>query len=90
MLAAVGWLLNQPKLYQTALDLLESKSLPDGGFPAEKAYYQATSRIIGSGRSLVNWGGVSCRHLNEWVTVDALAVLKSHKAATSSPMAHIF
>ena len=60
-----------------ALDLLESKRMPDGGFPAEKAYYRATKGMIGSGRSLVNWGGVSSRHLNEWVTVDALAVLRA-------------
>jgi hypothetical protein len=60
-----------------ALDLLESKRLPDGGFPAEQAYYQATRRMTRSGRSLVNWGGVSSRHFNEWVTVDTLAVLRS-------------
>ena len=60
-----------------ALDLLESKRMPDGGFPAEQAYYQTTTRVIGSRRSLVNWGGVSSRHLNEWVTVDALAVLRA-------------
>jgi hypothetical protein len=60
-----------------ALDLLESKRLPDGGFPAEHAYYQATTKIVRSGRSLVKWGGVSRRHLNEWVTVEALTVLKA-------------
>lgn len=60
-----------------ALDLLESKRLPDGGFPAEQAYYHIATRVTRSGRSLVNWGGVSIRHLNEWVTVDALAVLKA-------------
>jgi len=60
-----------------ALDLLESKRLSDGGFPAEKAYYHAMAKSTRSGRSLVSWGGVSGRHLNEWVTVDALAVLKA-------------
>jgi hypothetical protein len=66
-----------------ALDLLESKRLPDGGFPAEKAHYRATAKWClaaarwSSGRSLVNWGGVSSRRLNEWVTADALAVLKA-------------
>jgi hypothetical protein len=64
-----------------ALDLLESKRLPDGGFPAEQVYYHVTSKIVRIGRSLVNWGGVSCRHLNEWVTADALAVLRSYKTA---------
>ena len=60
-----------------ALELLESKRMPGGGFPAEKAYYRATKRMVGSGRSLVNWGGISSRHLNEWVTVDSLAVLRA-------------
>ncbi|HTY63929.1 MAG TPA: hypothetical protein VMG30_16905 [Acidobacteriota bacterium] len=65
-----------------ALDLLESKRLPDGGFPSEQAYSQATTKMIGSRRSLVSWGGVSSRHYNEWVTAEALAVLKAaHRLA---------
>ena len=60
-----------------ALDLLESKRLPDGGFPSEQVYYQATKKMIQSRRSLISWGGVSCRHYNEWVTADALAVLQA-------------
>ncbi len=60
-----------------ALDLLKSKRLPDGGFPAEMAYYQVARKVERAGRSLVNWGGTSSRHLNEWVTADALAVLKA-------------
>jgi ADP-ribose pyrophosphatase YjhB (NUDIX family) len=60
-----------------ALDLLESKRLPGGGYPAEKAYYRATTKMVPSGRSLVNWGGVSGRRLNEWVTAEALAVMKA-------------
>ncbi|MFX0050399.1 MAG: hypothetical protein ACFFAJ_03130 [Candidatus Hodarchaeota archaeon] len=60
---------------QDALDLLESKKLSDGGFPAEKKYYQVTNKMKG-GRSLVNWGGTSKRKMNEFVTVDALWVLK--------------
>ena len=35
-----------------ALDLLESKQMPDGGFPAEKAYYRATKEMVGK-RTLV-------------------------------------
>ncbi|TES92419.1 MAG: hypothetical protein E3J88_01085 [Anaerolineales bacterium] len=58
-----------------ALDLLESKQLPDGGFPAGKKYYQVTDKRV-SGRSLVDWGGTSKKHMNEWVTVDAIYVLK--------------
>jgi hypothetical protein len=59
---------------QEALDLLESKRLPDGGWPAEQKYY--SGRSSGSGRSLVDWGGVSKKHMNPFVTADALYVLK--------------
>jgi hypothetical protein len=59
-----------------ALDLLESKRLPAGGYPAEKKYYRASPKAR-SGRSLVNWGGASKNHMNEFVSVDALYVLKS-------------
>lgn len=58
-----------------ALDLLESKRLPDGGFPAEKKYYRVTHRDI-SGRSRFDWGGTSKKKSNPWVTADALFVLK--------------
>jgi hypothetical protein len=58
-----------------ALDLLESKRLPDGGFPAERAYYRVSDKPA-SGRSMASWGGVSKRRMNEWVTVDALFVLR--------------
>jgi hypothetical protein len=57
-----------------ALDLLESKRLPDGGFPAEARYYAGPN--ASSGRSLVDWGGVNKRSMNPFVTVDALYVLK--------------
>jgi len=61
---------------QEALDLLESKQLPDGGWPAEKKYYRVTDKK-GLGRSLVNWGGTSKLRMNEWVTADVLYVLKA-------------
>ena len=57
-----------------ALDLLESKCLPGGGFAAEKRYYKVTQKAI-SGVSLVNWGPVSKKKMNEFVTVRALTVL---------------
>ena len=58
-----------------ALDLLESKRLPDGGWPAEGRYYgNATTPAK---RTLVHWGGVDRRRINEWVTLDALAVLRA-------------
>ncbi len=63
------------KRCKDALDLLESKRLPDGGFPAEKKYYRLADQRV-SGRSLVDWGGQSKRRMNEFVTADALFVLK--------------
>jgi hypothetical protein len=59
-----------------ALDLLESKRLPDGGWPAEKRYYRVTGKRT-TGLSRVDWGGTSKRHMNEWVTADALIVLQA-------------
>ena len=61
---------------QDALDLLESKRLPDGGWPAEGRYYKLSARPS-SGTELVDWGGASKRRTNEWVTVDALRVLQA-------------
>ncbi len=60
-----------------ALDLLESKRLPDGGFPTEKRYYRPIGQKRVSGQELVSWGGVSMKAHNEWVTADALYVLKA-------------
>ncbi len=57
-----------------ALDLLESKRLPDGGFPAEARHYKV-SRKVELGADAVNWGGTSKRVANPWVTADALGVL---------------
>lgn len=59
---------------QEALNLLESKRLPDGSFPAEKRYYTVTERST-SNRSLVNWGVTSLKEPNEWITVETLGVL---------------
>jgi len=58
-----------------ALDLLASRRLPDGGFPAEKKYYNVTKETS-NGRSLVDWGGTNVKRMNPLVTVDALHVLK--------------
>jgi hypothetical protein len=59
-----------------ALDLLESKQLPDGGWPAEARYYKH-STTLALGNDDVDWGGTSTRRSNPWVTVDALAVLRA-------------
>ena len=58
-----------------ALDLLESKRLPDGGFPAERRHYRVVETPANGG-SLVDWGGTSRKHMNPWVTIDAVAVLR--------------
>ncbi|MFX1255842.1 MAG: hypothetical protein ACFFCZ_29825 [Promethearchaeota archaeon] len=57
----------------SALDLLESKRLADGGFPAEMKYYTLN---IKSNYSPVDWGGINKHKMNEWVTIDALYALK--------------
>jgi hypothetical protein len=59
-----------------AASLLKSKRLDDGGFPAEAAYYRTSGRPT-TGRSLVGWGGVNKRKMNEFVTCDAMSVLSS-------------
>ena len=53
-----------------ALDLLLSKQLPDGGFPSDgMRFYRLKS-------SLVKWGESGHSRMNEFVTVNALNVLK--------------
>jgi len=59
-----------------ALDLLEAKRLPDGGFPAEAKYYRVADGKV-SGRSLVDWGPTGAQVSNPFVTRDALAVLRA-------------
>ena len=58
-----------------ALDLLESKRLPDGGFPAEESYSRPTRPEL-SGYSPVRWGGTGSKTMNLFVTADALYVLR--------------
>ncbi len=57
-----------------ALDLLESKKLSDG-WPAERSYYKVSDELK-HGADYVDWGGTGKRKSNEWVTADALYVLK--------------
>ncbi|MFX0016474.1 MAG: hypothetical protein ACFE98_17910 [Candidatus Hermodarchaeota archaeon] len=56
-----------------ALKLLESKELTEGGFPAEKRNFFRNKR---SRYSPVDWGEVNKKKMNEWVTIDALYILK--------------
>jgi hypothetical protein len=65
VMAEAGFM--RDKRCREALDLLETKRLPDGSFPAEKKYYRVTDKRV-SGRSPVNWGGTSKRHMNEFVS----------------------
>jgi hypothetical protein len=60
-----------------ALDLIESKFIPNEGFPAEIKYYQLTKPTVAR-YSKVNWGGVSKRRMNEFVTVEVLQVLNRY------------
>jgi hypothetical protein len=60
---------------KAALDLLQSKQLPGGGWPAEKSYYKPSQKIA-LNADYVDWGGTSKTRMNEWVTADALFVLK--------------
>ena len=66
----------QDKRCTDALDLLNSKQLIDGGYPAEGKYYQV-GRTGKSGDTLVNWGGTHKKKINLFVTADALGVLKA-------------
>jgi hypothetical protein len=59
-----------------ALDLLESRRLPDGGFPVDATYYHLTRPEV-SNYSPVSWGGISRKKANPFVTVDALAVVRA-------------
>jgi len=61
-----------------ALDLVEAKRLPDGGWPAEKRYYTVSrGATMRSNTDSVAWGGTGRSRMNEWVTVEALAVLRA-------------
>ena len=57
-----------------ALDLLEEKRLPDGGWPAERRYYTVSAESK-PGSDAVDWGRTNKKKSNPWVTVDALGVL---------------
>ncbi len=62
-----------------ALDLLERKELPGGGWAAEGRFYKVSPNMDTSTRfgstSPVGWGGSAKGRMNEWITADALFVL---------------
>ena len=64
-----------------ALDLLERKELPNGGWPAEGRFYNLGATgdpdSVHGSHEWVSWGGSGKGRMNEWVTVDALFVLRA-------------
>lgn len=61
-----------------ALDILESKELPYGGWAAEERYYRTSAKDDAQPKprhDKVTWGSQSKKSMNEWVTLDALFVL---------------
>lgn len=72
---AEAGLIGDPRC-KAALDRLESKRLPDGGFSAEENYARRSSPDI-SGYSPVSWGGISTLRMNPFVTADAMYVLRA-------------
>ena len=64
-----------------ALDLLERKELTNGGWPAEGRFYGVVANShpdsVHGSRERVNWGGSGKNRMNEWVTADALFVLRA-------------
>ena len=71
---AESGVLSDPRCAE-ALDWLEARRLPDGGFPAEESFSRR-SRPDLSGYAPVAWGGKSPRRANPFVSVDALYVLR--------------
>ena len=59
-----------------ALDLLESKRLPDGGFPLEKKNWTFSDTVVTRG-TFADWGPSGRRRMNEFVTVEALCILRA-------------
>ncbi len=57
-----------------ALDWLESRELPGGGWPVDARYYRV-SPDYRFGCEFVDWGAPSRTRRNDWVTTDALYVL---------------
>ena len=72
------------KRTEQAIDLLVSKQLPDGGFPAEARFYQKRSPDQ-RGNANVDWGKTGKKTANPFVSVEALSVLKAAGRPLVSP-----
>jgi hypothetical protein len=72
VLARMGQV-NDPRC-SDALDLLEAKELGAGGWSSGGRYYDLPGEPARKGHDRVTWHA-SPRGMNEWITVDALAVL---------------
>ena len=64
-----------------ALDLLERKELPKGGWAAQGRFYKVDQNLDTGAKfgsiSTVDWDGAGNARRNEWVTADALYVLRA-------------
>jgi hypothetical protein len=64
-----------------ALDLIERRELPKGGWAALGRFYKVSASMDMSTRfgsiSQVDWGGSGNARVNEWVSADALYVLRA-------------
>lgn len=73
VMAEAGFL-SDPRCRE-ALDMLESRRLPDGGFPADESFARYSQPEI-SNYSHVRWGATGAKKMNPFVTADALYVLR--------------
>ncbi len=62
-----------------AIELLKNKELHNGGWCAESKYYSVNERQK-LNADFVEWGPTGKSKMNEWITTDALFVLKSCNA----------
>ena len=73
-IAEVG-LIDDPRCSE-ALDWLEERELSDGGWPADARFYHV-SDAYEHGAEYVDWGAPERARANDWVTTDALFVLRA-------------
>jgi hypothetical protein len=73
-IAEVG-LINDPRCSE-ALDWLEQRELPAGGWTVDARFYHV-SEVYEHGAEYVDWGAPTRVRPNDWVTTDALFVLRA-------------